>query len=280
MSKSLRLIIILFSFIAVTFFSYSILQETLAEGQTSQPPITSETSILEELFTEIDNLGFGTEAGSDHPIWNRILSSGIWVPGGNASNRHVLDGKTFYSQDSREVKTGTYIPPDPVNYEAQSLTNRSASWSQWTRTNTNPQIWKDERTGLYWTGSQGSYTNEFILSTCNYFTTDPRGDYDGLDSSCGDAINLCANLSLPTHTDALNKTNWYLPTETELRQARMNGIFSLTNSTWVSSSYFWSSTEYVDGNYVHRIKLNNFQESWGPRAKTSSVEVRCVLRDY
>ena len=44
-------------------------------------------------------------------------------------------------------------------------------------------------------------TNQFTISACDFFTTTPRGNYDGSDPDCGDAINTCGTLALDADGD-------------------------------------------------------------------------------
>jgi len=271
------LILVLISVIGIGTF---VVSSTFAEKSGSSP-YSEEDSILKETYNTLKGLGYGSETGSNGPIWNRIISSSTWVPNGTATEDDVVLGVTFY-EGSRTLKTGTLDYP---NYEAQSLqakdfrdANASDSWSSWTKTNTTPEVWYDGRTGLYWSAVQGSMTNEFAISTCDFFTTTPRGNYSGADTDCGNAINACATLSLDANGDAVADSKWYLPTQVELMQAYLNGIYLSTSTSWVTGNIFWSSTE----------RQNSSSNAWDTTLyngttsvtnKTSSYSVRCVLRD-
>src|SRR5690606_17561561 len=111
----------------------------------------------------------------------------------------VLSGKTFYSGSNDRVKktgTGEYqishfkeqslIEYD--DYEAgDSPEDDALEESSWTSPATN--VWLDTRTGLYWSMSLGSSSNSFTISTCDFYTSIPRGSYSGSDADCGNAIN-------------------------------------------------------------------------------------------
>lgn len=273
-----RLEILILVLISVMGISTFVVSSTLAE-QSGSSPDSGEDSILKETYDTLSGLGYGSETGSNGAIWNRIISSATWVPDGTATENKVVSGYTFYD-GSRTVKTGTLDHP---NYEAQSLqakdfrdSNASASWSSWTKTNTSPEVWYDGRTGLYWSPIQASKTNNFTISSCDFFTTTPRGDYDGTDVDCGDAINTCATLSIDADGDSSADGNWYLPTQAELMQAYLNGIYLRTNTTWVSGNTFWSSTEYSSSN-AWNTGLNTGGTNFNN--KLNSYTVRCVLRD-
>lgn len=275
-----RLEILIIVLISVMGISTFVVSSTLAE-QSGSSPDSGEDSILKETYDTLVGLGYGSETGSNGPIWNRIISSSTWVPNGTATEDDVVLGVTFY-EGSRTLKTGTLDYP---NYEAQSLqakdfrdANASDSWSSWTKTNTTPEVWYDGRTGLYWSAVQGSMTNEFAISTCDFFTTTPRGNYSGADTDCGNAINACATLSLDANGDAVADSKWYLPTQVELMQAYLNGIYLSTSTSWVTGNIFWSSTEnQTNSSYAWSTYLNLGATSNNPKA--TSYSVRCVLRD-
>jgi hypothetical protein len=240
------LILVLISVIGIGTF---VVSSTLAE-QSGSSPDSGVDSVLKETYDTLVGSGYGSEEGSNGPIWNRIISSSTWVPDGGVTEGDVKAGVGFY-EGSRSLRTGTLDYPQ---YEDMSLQakdfrdpNASTTWSSWTKTNTTPEVWKDNRTGLYWSAMQGtanSFTNEFTSSTCNFYTTTPRGNYDGLDADCGNAINTCGTLSVDANGDTVEDSNWYLPTQAELMQAYLNGIYLSTSDSWVTGNRFWSSTEY------------------------------------
>ncbi len=148
--------------------------------------------------------------------------------------------------------------------------------SDWTEISSDPEIWKDGRTGLYWTDTQGSTTtNSFTISTCDFFSMD-RGAYTGGDNDCGNAINRCADLNGVTHG---GRTGWYLPSQHELMQAYLNGMYIQTSHSFTSMNWFWSSTEnegFSDGAWPLSVNSGNVHYM---SAKTNSYNVRCVSRD-
>ena len=280
MKKLNSLEIILLLIIAVLSIGIFVVGDTLAE-QSPGSPDSEEDSILKETYDNLKGLGYGSEEGSYGGMWNRIISSAEWVPNGTVSEDTVVSGYTFYN-GSRTEKTGTLDFP---SYEAQSLqakdfrdSNGSDSWSSWTKTNTTPEVWYDGRTGLYWSASQGSKTNQFTISACDFFTTTPRGNYDGSDPDCGDAINTCGTLALDADGDGTADTSWYLPTQAELMQVYLNGIYLATSTAWVTGNTFWSSTEY-QSNSSYAWYTNLYYGYTSNLTKTTSYSVRCVLRD-
>jgi len=280
MKKLNSLEIILLLIIAVLSIGIFVAGDTLAE-QSPGSPDSLEDSILKETYDNLNDLGYGSEEGSYGGMWNRIISSANWVPNGTVSEDTVVSGYTFYDE-SRTEKTGTLDFP---NYEAQSLQakdfrdqNGSDSWSSWKKANTNPEVWYDSRTGLYWSASQSSQTNQFTISTCDFFTTTSRGDYDGSDPDCGNAINTCGTLVLDADGDGTADTSWYLPTQAELMQAYLNGIYLGTSTAWVTGNNFWSSTE--NQNYISYAWYTYLNYGYTTNVnKTTSYSVRCVLRD-
>jgi len=276
-----KLEIIIVLLIAILLLGTYVVATTLAE-QSGNSPDSGEDSVFMETYYSLLGLGYGTETGSKGPVWNRIISSAKWVPNGTVSEDTVVSGRTFYDE-SRTEKIGTLDSP---SYEAQSLqvkdfrdSNVSDSWSFWTKTNAIPEVWYDGRTGLYWSASQGSQiTNEFTIATCDFFTTTPRGSYNGTDAGCGNAINTCGTLSLDANGDSILETTWYLPTQAELMQAYLDGIYLGTSAEWSTGSNFWSSTEnQALTNCAWSTTSHDGNMSYND--KTDNKSVRCVLRD-
>lgn len=201
----------------------------------------------------------------------------------------TLKGGTMKLKSGAIEIFGGTCPPE-IDYSLQSLVEwddykgYTASQSQdyqgeestWT-VEVASEVWQDQRTGLYWTKDEGAYTNVFPdgsdgdHSLCPFFSD--RAGYDGLDADCGNAINYCGALSKDDGGGA--KTDWYLPSQKELMQAYIDGIY---NQADADTSGFWSSTE----------KSNNPPVAWyvGLRygstiytAKSNSRSVRCVRRD-
>ncbi|MFA7142604.1 MAG: DUF1566 domain-containing protein [Candidatus Dojkabacteria bacterium] len=266
--------------ISVVLLGTYVVSTTLAE-QSGESPDSGEDSVLMDTYNTLSGLGYGTETGGNGAVWNRIISSANWLPDGTVTEETVVSGYTFYDE-SRTEKTGTLDFP---NYEAQSLqakdfrdSNASDSWSTWTKTNASPEVWYDWRTGLYWSAGQGSMTNDFTIGLCDFFTTTPRSDYDGSDGNCGNAINECATLSLDADGDTVADSSWYLPTQAELMQAYLNGIYLSTSTSWVTTSYFWSSTEHQSASsYAWYAYL--YYGFTATTSKSNGYSVRCVLRD-
>jgi hypothetical protein len=223
--------------------------------------------------------------------WNRIMYSATWEPQGTATSSDVLSGKTFISSSNdRSIDSGTatsfdidYSFEQYVEYDDNKDPDYQGEESTWTNTNalSGSEVWYDTRTGLYWSYSLGNYTNSFSSPStgyCDFFDSEPRGTYDGSDADCGNAINACATLSLSSTQGESADTDWYLPTQKELQRAYRDGIYNQAGSTFTTTSYFCSSTEYSDNStnaWREDLRygfVNNF-------SKTISLAVRCVRRD-
>ena len=244
--KLSRLEVLIVTLIAIFGIGTFVVSKAIAE-QSSGTPNSEVNSVLKETYDTLVSSGYGSETGSNGAMWNRIISSANWVPNTDLTVGDVMKSKTFY-EDSRTIKTGTLDFPKYTDQSLQAKdyrdSNASSTWSTWTKTNTSPEVWLDTRTGLYWGPKQaGTYTNEFTIASCDFFSTTPRGDYNGLDTDCGNAINICGTLSLDANGDSTPETKWYLPTQAELMQAYLNGIYLGTNSAWVTVDNYWSSTE-------------------------------------
>jgi len=284
--KMTKLETVLIVLIAIATLGSFLVGRAVAEQHEGTPKADS-TSIIKQLSDDLTALGYGsTEPGSwgnAGEMWNRIYSAGVWVPSlADAQDSDVVSGKQFYSGSDRTLRTGSF---QTIDWEKQSLLQRDnrdstdyGETSSWDKTNNSPEVWYDEVTGLYWSASQGSMANDFVRSTCDFYTTVPRGDYNGGDASCDAAINHCATLSLATHTDGSAKTDWYLPSQIELMQAYINGIYKKTSTDWVTTSQFWSSTEHQN-HTTHAWSTNLVNGLTTSSTKTTSYAVRCVLRD-
>jgi hypothetical protein len=261
--------------------------------QTGSSPNSGVDSKLKEAYDDLVTLGtnYGDSSSNSDwsrnsgTYWNRIMYAATWDPGGTATESDVATGKTFYSgSDGRTMKTGTggdtldYSEQQYVSYVDGVSGDYEGEESTWTNTNTTSgsEVWYDTRAGLYWSDDLGTSTNDFTVASCDFFTTDPRGDYDGSDGDCGNAINACANLSLAANEGGSADTDWYLSTIKELNQAYINGFYNQAGSTFAQQNGFWSSTErssttaWKDTFHTGRTYYNN---------KTSSEYMRCVRRD-
>ncbi len=269
-------------FVAGILCLATLLVNVTSAEQSGGSPESGELSMLKETYLNLQSLGYGSDSGSSgSSIWNRIITSANWVPNGNVSEDKVIYGYTFFN-GSRDQKTGALQLP---NYSAQSLEavdlreNNIATdaLAQWTKTNMTPEVWKDERTGLYWSPRQGSMSNEFTIASCGFFASSARGNYGGGDSGCGSAINACATLEVDANGDGSNETDWYLPTQMEMMQAYIDGIYSVTNRDWVTENNFWSSTESKSGSGdASPVYLSNGNTYY--YFKTDTLSVRCVRR--
>ena len=245
-------------------------------------------------------LGYGTDTNTPDwgLMWNRVYSAATWnAVLGDAGTGDVLAGKKFYAGANRTLQIGT--GPSIVDFtnQAYSFRDEYAGPSNsngaedyqgeeaiWTNTNSAAEpnkVWKDERTGLYWSSSiSTSMTNEFTMSTCPYFSITPPtslSTYDGLTGSCGNAINACATSTVG------GRSNWYLPSQKELLQAYLDGMFNqagttLANAaTFATTNYYWSSSEVSDlSTYAWFVYL--YTGNTPDRNKTNEGAVRCVSR--
>jgi len=221
------------------------------------------------------------------------LLTGTWTFLGDAAVDQVLEGKKFYS-NSGTLLTGTYTPPTPIDFsnmqystwdnykgiDTSSEEDYQGDESEWSNMSVGEAIaWRDERTGVYWSAHQGTMSNIFTMSSCDYFTSVPRSSYNGLDSDCGNAINYCATL------DFAGRTNWYLPSHNELLQAYIDGMYNQAGNTFAEAATFttynayWSSSEvsYSSTNAWYVVLYNGYTRNAN---KTDAIGgVRCVSRD-
>lgn len=280
-----RKFIIILALTSIICFGLGIATTVMAE-QSQGTPESGADSRIKETYDDLVTLNYGSDNsgawGDWGGMWNRLKSSAEWTPNGNLNAGEVIEGKTFYN-DSRGESVGTL---EVTNYEAQSVSERDdialvdfGETVTWTKTNETPEVWKDEVTKLYWSGVQGTATsNNFNRATCDFFSNSLRGDYNGLTSACGNAINRCALLELDANADGIVDTKWYLPTIKELSQASIHGVYKGTNTDWVTTGTFWSSTERYDGGTYKWFSY--FYYNYNVTATYSSTYgVRCVLRE-
>jgi hypothetical protein len=264
---------------------------SLQPTPTPGSPAVGDDSRLNTLYKALVTLNFGSDSAGSWGDWgamlNRIYSAATWTPSdADAVAGDVSNGKTFYSGDNRIIKTGTYDPY--ALYTNQSLCiyensgvpclGTQAGAGTWTRTNstTGSIVWKDNKSGLYWTENKGYMSNAFSL-TCSYFSTIPRGAYSG--SACGLSIQACGSLE---QSDGFSvKTDWYLPSYQELKQAFIDGMYSTAGSSFTTTNSYWSSTEKSTSNHIQAmvVWLNNGSETFAEKSYASYARTRCVRRD-
>lgn len=240
---------------------------------------------------------------------------------GNAGVDDVASGKTFYSNSLTKL-TGTALFGAGLDYSLQSLQDYDdyrgyrfdwnlLEWivededttveeSKWIHTSGDEDtgVWQDTRTGLYWSAEQGEMTNEFTREQtvpgtydCPFFDSNPRGSYVGGVEDCGEAINYCATLELDADGDGIDDTGWYLPSQKELLQAYLDGMYNQTTFNFAGLMsgeidgggfygyplYFWSSTMEPDYESVFAVSLaEGYVQA---EEKDSNNFVRCVFRN-
>ena len=269
---------------------YSNTKELLT-GTLKIPVVSSTTYRGDALVTDVmSGKKFYSNSGT--------LLTGTWTFLGDAAVDQVLEGKKFYS-NSGTLLTGTYTPPTPIDFSNMQYSTYDdyaggdyLGWggtltddyqgeeSEWSNMSVGEDIaWRDERTGVYWSAHQGTMSNIFTMASCDYFTSIPRSSYDGSDSDCGLAINYCATL------DFAGRTDWYLPSQKELMQAYIDGIYNQAGideasaAAFVTDNYYWSSSEVSNGsNRAWRVVLRNGDTGNGFKTSTG-IGVRCVSRD-
>lgn len=269
---------------------YSNTKELLT-GTLKIPVVSSTTYRGDALVTDVmSGKKFYSNSGT--------LLTGTWTFLGDAAVDQVLEGKKFYS-NSGTLLTGTYTPPTPIDFSNMQYSTYDdyaggdyLGWggtltddyqgeeSEWSNMSVGEDIaWRDERTGVYWSAHQGTMSNIFTMASCDYFTSIPRSSYDGSDSDCGLAINYCATL------DFAGRTDWYLPSQKELMQAYIDGIYNQAGideasaAAFVTDNYYWSSSE-VSGSSTHawNVYLNPGNTDSNFKTYTDNG-VRCVSRD-
>lgn len=284
-------------FICISFLLGVLIAPVNAEQAGSSPDTGGAESVITKAYNYLLTKGdtYGASSSPDWTYnwgtyWNRIMYSATWKPDGTAAESDVVSGKTFYS-NSRTKKTGT--APSPIDFSleqyvqyddahASDYTGEESTWIK-TSSASGANVYQDTRTGLYWSSSIGSYTNSFSSPStgkCDFFSATPRSSYgtSGTDPDCGNAINACAVLSLSSKDGQSADTDWYLPSQKELKWAYKDGIYNQTSSSFTTTSIFWSSTEYSGDSTAAWSEYLGYGYAYY-RGKTSSYAVRCVRRD-
>jgi len=283
-------------FICISFLLGVLIAPVNAEQAGSSPDTGGAESVITKAYNYLLTKGdtYGASSSPDWTYnwgtyWNRIMYSATWKPDGTAAESDVVSGKTFYS-NSRTKKTGTMEPMDfspeqYVQYDDAHASDYTGEESTWIKTSSasGANVYQDTRTGLYWSSSIGSYTNSFSSPStgkCDFFSATPRSSYgtSGTDPDCGNAINACAVLSLSSKDGQSADTDWYLPSQKELKWAYKDGIYNQTSSSFTTTSYFWSSTE-NSGSSTNAWVEDLVSGYASNDSKTSSDAVRCVRRD-
>lgn len=249
-------------------------------GATPESGVTSRIKVLYDILVGEDK---GADTAGDWgdwgSMWNRIYSATRY------SEAEVDFSLQQYS--ARDDYAGEYNwgePPEDYQGEEAEWTDYSVGADE---------VWKDERTGLYWSADRGTFTyNNFDMATCDFFTSEPRSSYDGSDLACGGtveaphAINYCATL------DYGGRTDWYLPSQKELMQAYIDGMYNQAGDTLEEAAAFTWGTTGGDGGYEFWSSSEvstNLTYAWavglgGGTAydgliKTDTYAVRCIAQD-
>ena len=293
MIRTMKKLLLFTSIFSLGVFGFWQTNLAVRAEQAGSSPESDSSSRIKVVYDSLVTLTHGAESagswGDWGAWWNRIRSAGEWVPGGDLLAKDVLSGKTFH-QDSRTQQTGTVtmfeVDYDDLEY-SDSLGDGDVDTEESTWTNTATNVWKDERTDFYWSSDQGQMTNVFPdsdHSPCPFFALSDRGDYDGLDADCGNAINTCGLLSLEAVTGEGAQTDWYLPSQKELMQAYIDGIQNQTSAGFVivGSGYnHWSSTENssTPANAWFVLLATGHTNNAAKTTYASWSATRCVHRD-
>jgi hypothetical protein len=128
------------------------------------------------------------------------------------------------------------------------------------------KILKDDRTGLWWSASSSS------IKITNQNKTVEK---DGLRISGGEAIAFCEGLN---KTSFGGKNDWYLPTQKELMQAYIDGIYS-QNHEFGTMEPFWAATVLSSDSETPLCVHLGWGYAFQKDSFITHYNVRCVRRD-
>jgi hypothetical protein len=305
MKDGLKILLIIGFLSIVISVSYNIGKYSEAENPSGAPE-SGATSRIKTIYDALgtSGLNYGDELtnhtwGNWGTMWNRIYSASTFSPDGTLTVGDVSPGKTFYAgTNSRTQKegTGTMYKEQAYSFRddyagdggggAEDNKGEEAAWFNSNTAAVPNKVYKDLRTGLYWSSTiSTTSTNDFTMSTCPYFSiTSPTSlsTYAGGTPSCGAAINACATLSQARNTGGTATNDWYLPSQKELQQAYIDGIWNQTGGSAftidTSPYYYWSSSEVSTAPTV-AWSVELYLGFTGYGAESTPYAVRCVSRD-
>lgn len=252
-------IIFQFAVGAVMFASGAGLTLLLTRGdsvfaeQAGSSPDSGEDSHIKELYDDLVSENKGEETagawGDWGSNWNRIYSSTEYTPV-DYSLQSLATYDDYFGTYKDEEAEWVEIDGSPfAGYADLGLATGTVK--------------RDERTGLLWTAESSAYiTNVFNLVG------------DGLRPTGGNAIAFCDLLNAAEYGGV---NSWYLPTQKELLQAYIDGIYSKDN-VFGTEEYFWSSSEVSDGP-TYAWGVNLYYGYTNLDYKTLAYAVRCVAQD-
>jgi hypothetical protein len=281
-----KTIVIILCIVVFGLVSIKTITTVIAE-QGGSSPESGVTSRIGTLVNDLVTKGYGSTSAGSWGNWgnmlNRIYSASIWTPtasSNGATAANVASGYKFFQGANRQELTGTLVAAPAIDYSLQKnatmddyLGTYKGEESTWTDVGTyavgstglsSGLVRLDGRTGLKWSASSTAtnITNSFTLSA------------DGARPTGGNAIAFCNGLNSASFG---GKTNWYLPTQKELLQAYIDGMYS-QNSSFGTTIYFWSSSEVSNGStYAWGVYLDDGYTVGSN--KTDGRAVRCVSRD-
>jgi len=235
--------------------------------------------------------------------WNRIMEAAAWEPNGTAGDADVLAGKTFYAGNgNRTIKTGTMS----VNTLSNTTTSVSAGYYAATTLSTvdTDLIADNIKSGKTIFGVAGNLASVGVdYSQQKDMVFD---DYDDNDSTVEESTwtsidsgnaykdtrtglywsavrttsSTWANAPAQCAGTLHSLTGWYLPSQKELMQAYIDGIYNQAGATFTTANRFWSSTENHEWGSITNawdVKLHSGETAGYGKADAHAV--RCVRRD-
>jgi len=202
---------------------------------------------------------------------SRTIQTGTYESSGDS-------GDSFdYSLQDQLMQTDDQSGDSQAEEASWSLISSGEEWVVGPGVFGTTDVYQDERTSLYWTSGleditfDDSLTPDFLgnIEECGFYTETNPGDYNpphyygevisdmdndylkcGYDEDTegegdillGGPINFCATLYLDANGDGTDETDWYAPSQKELIQAYLDGIYNEIFEGSGGDSQFWSST--------------------------------------
>ena len=244
--------IIILSVVSIWIHS-RIFAATTDVSPTGGSPTTSISSRIASISAYLTGMGQGSDAAVAPPgdmgaMWNRIYSTSV-----------------DYSKQRSQIRDDYDVTAGgTLSQGEESIWTNETNGTVGTTGLSSAEIKKDSRTGLIWSAASTSTT--ITNSFTNGATARPTN---------GNAVLFCNGLNTATYG---GKTDWYLPTQKELMQAYIDGIYS-QDTVFGTTRIFWSSTE-LSGDSASAWYVNwysGYTDHYYD--KSNGYSVRCVRRD-
>jgi hypothetical protein len=227
------------------------------------------TSRIKQASDDLVSLGYGSTSNTPDwgALWNRIVTAGKWTPQGDVTPGDVRTGKKFYN-GNRSQQTGTMVtvtacPTQGWHDSSGSAVKAANCVSDWSVAS--PAMPGDDKkdpvTGLVWSTCLLNSSGVNNFSSNGSCSSTYSWDNSAVDNGGKTAMELCAAQS----------NGWRMPTQKELMQAYIDGVyFNLTTTNFSFRSATENSTTTVWSVFLATGTTSNSS------TKSGTSVLRCV----